>query len=276
MEDDIYVSPYFYDYITQAVEFYQNDNRIAGISLYSPRYNETAKLPFEPLHNNYDVFFNQIPTSWGQLWTPDQWKRFRNWYNVKSNVKISPKNIMIPQNVRRWPETSWKKYFFKYMIEKNKFFVYPYISLSTNFADPGSHIRKRTNTFQVPLSYCGFKKYRFCSLDESSVIYDAFCENIGLYNLFGDQMKNNLTIDLNATKSKESYKRFVLTTKELNFKIIKMYDLSMKPIEDNIIQNIKGCSIFLYDTSVKHQFPGFKERVSLENYFCGWSQRINQ
>lgn len=273
IEDDIYVSPYFYDYATQAKEFYQNDHRIAGISLYSPRYNEIAKLPFEPLHSNYDVFFCQLPSSWGQLWTPNQWKMFRNWYNVKNNLIIGPQNTYIPAYVSRWPETSWKKYFYKYMIEQNKFLVYPYLSFSTNFGDVGTHIKRRLNKFQVPLSYCGLKKYAFCSLDKSSIIYDAFYENIGLCKLF--KIKNNLSVDLYGTKSKTIYKRFVLSTQEMNFKIIKMYNMSMRPIEDNVIQNIRGCSIFLYDTSIQQQFPGFLKRISLKNYFYWWNRYSN-
>lgn len=57
IEDDLYVSPYFYEYAIEAMEFYNEDNIIAGISLYSHRYNETARLPFTPLSDDSDVFF---------------------------------------------------------------------------------------------------------------------------------------------------------------------------------------------------------------------------
>lgn len=267
LEDDIYVSPYFYNFSTQAVEFYQVDHRIAGISLYSPRYNETAGLPFVPLQSNYDIFFSQFPSSWGQLWTPDQWKMFRDWYNTSSNLEIDLLDSSIPQNVKEWPESSWKKYFFKYMITHNKYFVYPYISLSTNFGDIGTHFKNQTNRFQVPLSYHNKERYCFCKLGASNIVYDAFCESLGLYELFSDPIESNLSIDLYATKSTESYKRFVLSTKELDFRILNTYPLSLKPMEDNIIQDIQGCSIYLYDTSVKCKFPVFENRISLKDYF---------
>lgn len=91
------------------------------------------------------------------------------------------------------------------MIEKNKYFVYPYNSFSTKFGDIGTHFKRRSHRFQVPLS---------------------------------------LSVDLYATKKEESYKRYVLTTKKMNYKIINMYDLTMKPIEDNIRHVFKAAVSF--------------------------------
>ncbi|MDF2668785.1 MAG: family 2 glycosyl transferase, partial [Paenibacillus sp.] len=143
LEDDIYVSPDFYSYALQASHYYKNNCRIAGISLYSPRFNETSKLPFEPLQGKYDVFFSQLPTSWGQVWTSRQWGSYTKWYKSQSASSIDNFNHpSIPGSVKRWPSTSWKKYYAKYMLEQNQYFVYPYDSLSTNFGDPGIHFRK--------------------------------------------------------------------------------------------------------------------------------------
>ena len=57
LEDDLYVAPSFYNYTLQAFEFYKGDPKIAGISLYSHAYNETAQFPFRPLSDDSDVFF---------------------------------------------------------------------------------------------------------------------------------------------------------------------------------------------------------------------------
>lgn len=246
LEDDIYVSPLFYDYAKQAARYYWNDEKIAGISLYSPKYNETAKLPFEPLQSRYDVYFGGAPTSWGQLWTPGQWAQFSAWYKNKRNTEIDPDDVTIPPNVRRWKK-SWKQFFYKYMIRENKYFVYPYTSFSTNFADPGTHIKERSLKFQVPLAYGCPKTYNFCSMDRTTVIYDAFFENVNLRRQFARPISKEITIDLWGTKSENSYRRYVLTTKTLPGKVLRTFDGSMLPIEDNVIQDIAGTGITLYD-----------------------------
>ena len=57
LEDDLFVSPYFYDYTQRCFEYYAGDDTIAGISLYSHHYNETANMGFRPLDEDADVFF---------------------------------------------------------------------------------------------------------------------------------------------------------------------------------------------------------------------------
>lgn len=250
LEDDIFVSPFFYSYAIQACSYYRRDPRIAGISLYSPRYNETAKSAFEPLQSRYDVFFGQFPSSWGQLWTPEQWASFADWYSDESNLNIRSDDHHIPPNVRKWSR-SWKKYFYKYMIEQNKYFVYPYISHSTNFADAGIHVKKPTQRYQVTLSYCGERTYEFCRFDDSAVAYDAFCEFTGLSKQFKEPVQTNLSVDLWATKSKDTYSRFVLTTRRLDCKVLATYSSSMIPLEDNVLQKMTGEGIYLYDTQSK-------------------------
>ena len=109
-------------------------------------------MGFRPLDEDADVFFLQIPSSWGQGWTKNQWHGFRKWFEQRQNDSISEAD-KVPPNVVDWPESSWKKYFFAYMIESNKYFVYPRISLSTNFHDPGTHHKKMQTRLQVPLQF---------------------------------------------------------------------------------------------------------------------------
>lgn len=252
LEDDIFVSPFFYSYAGQACSYYRDDPRIAGISLYSPRYNETAKSAFEPLQSRHDVFFGQFPSSWGQLWTPEQWASFAAWYGDGDNLDIRSDDHHIPPNVRKWSR-SWKKYFYKYMIEQNKYFVFPYVSHSTNFADPGIHVKKPTQRYQVTLSYCGERTYALCPLGDSGVVYDAFYEFTGLGKQFKEPVRTNLSVDLWGTKSKDAYSRFVLTTRRLNCKVLATFGSSMIPLEDNVLQNMTGDGIYLYDMQRKQR-----------------------
>ncbi|HDR7631648.1 TPA: glycosyltransferase [Bacillus mycoides] len=264
LEDDIYVAPDFLNYAMQAMLYYKNDENIAGISLYSQNFNETAGLPFEPIQdsNGADAYFMQLPSSWGQLWTPYQWEQFINWYNNNSYNNEAE----IPKNVVKWPETSWKKYFIRYMVEKNKYFVYPYRSLSTNFGDIGQHFWKKNTTFQVTLSRDTEKIYTFCKFEESEAVYDVFCENMYLKKYIDGIGNSELTIDLYGTK--EKYSRYILTTKKLNYVELESYDLSFRPIELNVIENLKGYNIFLYDTTQKNKkVSNGNHVINLIDYF---------
>ena len=74
LEDDLYVSPEFYNYAHKAGNFFCNDERIAGIALFAPIYNEISLTLFNPVNDGFDNYFMQVPCSWGQLWTKNQWE----------------------------------------------------------------------------------------------------------------------------------------------------------------------------------------------------------
>ena len=57
LEDDIVVSPDFYNYSMQTSLRYQNVNDVAGISLYSFETNYQTGCPFVPIKDENDVYF---------------------------------------------------------------------------------------------------------------------------------------------------------------------------------------------------------------------------
>ena len=59
LEDDLIVSPQFYRYGRECIKKYCNEDRVAGISLYSPQWNQNANLPFAAQKGRYDVDFLQ-------------------------------------------------------------------------------------------------------------------------------------------------------------------------------------------------------------------------
>ena len=68
LEDDLYVSDSFYNYAYQAVEYYFEDDNVAGISLYGFQKNWLDwVLRFEPQKNEFDTYFLKIAQSWGQV-----------------------------------------------------------------------------------------------------------------------------------------------------------------------------------------------------------------
>ena len=276
-EDDIVPSPAFFNYMVQAVEFYNDCDDIAGISLYTDLWNQSSEKPFQPLYSKYDVFFRQYAASWGQIWLRKQWAEFKEWY--QENNAAFKEMQGIPKNVSSWGDNSWLKYHIRYCVEKNKYFVYPYQSLSTNFTDIGVHNSYVTTLYQVPMQVDCNKQYLFAKIFETPVIYDAFFENQELAEYLRIP-KGDLCVDIYGDKNNMEGKKYWLTQKEANYKIIKTYGLRVRPQELNIIMEIKGAEIKLYDTEEVQKCP--KEKYLFyrcyDYYFrlthCTWSDLV--
>lgn len=264
LEDDIVISNSFYNYAYTAAEFYWDDDNIAGISLYNFEKNWLKWIyRFEPMKNDYDVYFLKVAQSWGQVWTKKKWSLFKEWYRDNSTFL---KSDDIPEYLNEWPESSWLKYHDRYCIEKNKFFVYPYYSLSTNCSDAGVHATHSVNDYQVELQM-DKKKYNFPFFNKESIIYDEYMNRVflGKYLKIDDK---ELTIDFYGNKREKDRKRYLLTTKNLSYKIIKEFSLSLRPIELSIILNFEGKGIFLYDTFEIGTHKLQKNNIfNLMNYF---------
>lgn len=243
-EDDIIPSPAFYNYMRQAVEFYKEDNNIAGISLYTHLFNVNAKLPFIPSRREGDVYFSSFAQSWGQIWMRKQWKEFEQWYYKLPNG-ICPEERM-PDNVISWPETSWLKYHISYCIQNKKYFVYPYEALATCYTDAGVHSNRHITLFQVPMTYNSNKEYQFVQLEKSEIRYDCFFEREGL-GKYLNLNEEELCVDIYGTK-KSVLQRYWLTTKIAPFFCIRKFSLELRPHEENVCYGEDGNEIFLYDT----------------------------
>lgn len=244
LEDDLVVSPFFYDYAVQALSRYSEADEIAGISLYNHRYNESANFPFEPLQDGYDNYFLQIASSWGQIWNRRQWSGFRSWLKEAGNPNWDDH---IPTAVKNWPNTSWKKDFIAYLVARGMSFVYPRVSLTTNFGDAGTH-HDNTNRFQVPLAM-GERPYRFSSPKESLAVYDAHCEirTDVLKRLVPRLRPYDFECDLYGTKDLNFVRPpYVLSSKQghsmPSFRPVPgiSFGLKMKPMEQNMISDVPG------------------------------------
>jgi hypothetical protein len=239
LEEDIYVSRNYYDYATKAINFYAEDEKIAGISLYSYSYFESAGIPFSYLFDGNDVCFMQVPSSWGEVWTKKQWSNFKNYYAQKPEIKEEDK---LPEKVKTWPESSWKKYFYKYMVEKDLFFVYPLVAFSTNFGDVGTHYLSQTQSCQVELEcFPNLEGYKFVSFSSSNNKYDAYFELLASSLIaFGVDIDEDSCVDLMGYKPLNLFdNKYTLSTKKCN-KLIDGYEFAMIPLAMNVIHKIKG------------------------------------
>ncbi|MFQ8706075.1 MAG: hypothetical protein ACLR9T_08425 [Thomasclavelia sp.] len=249
LEDDITVSRYFYNYAKQAVYRYSDNKKIAGISLYKHLTHPKMLRPFEPSNNGFDTFFMQYAQSWGQCWTKAMWDGFKNWYINNPEIMVDSKT---PAYIVNWNAQSWLKYYIKYTIEKNMFYVYPYVSLTTNHSDVGEHCNLSNNDFQVPLQE-GNILYRFPNLDEG-IKYDAFFERMDIDKEIFCEIEGSKLIDLYGSRSDYSGYEYLISTKNLPYQIVKKIELKYRPHEKNCFSPSTGEGIYIYNLSKKDKY----------------------
>lgn len=260
LEDDIYVAPSFFYYAKQCVEKYHDNPKIAGISLYKHSLNYTCKLPFMQTYTDSDVFFMKTAVSWGQVWMRDQWFAFKEWYaKHDEEFDILPH---LPSCICSWPRSSWLKYHIKYCIETDKYFVFPYTSLTTCFCDLGTHaVKKQTHTQAIMLN--GSKKVFNLN---PIVYYDGFCEAEAIYSHL-NMTETDLCVDFYGEKGNRMKCRYWLTQEKLPYMVIKSYALDFKPWEQNILNDLEGSEIFLYDITRQSTVPSNKQLEINRNYY---------
>lgn len=225
LEDDLCVSAYFYEYACRALEFSSDRDNIGGVSLYTHKFDVFRRVPFEPAEDGYDNWYLQLASSWGQAWTDDQWNGFRKWLDINDGRDLHGAGI--PDAAAEWNEKSWLKYAIKYLCETDKVFMYPRISHTTNFSDMGEHTRKTVTDLQVTLAGKMHREYLFSSVEESGAVYDAFFDN-------------------KQIKSPDRIYSFV----PMPYRLIRTYGLILRPWEMNVINNVGGEGIFVYDRSM--------------------------
>lgn len=263
LEDDIYFSESMYAYGYNAAKFYDGVEQIAGISLYGYQGNwQNWAYRFEPFNAGYDAYFMRLGQSWGEVTTRKQWLAFKEWF--KKNPDFIRDDINV-SSVNRWPESSWLKYYHRYCLLENKFFVYPYVSVVSNSNGVGIHNFKSCNDFQVELQG-KVREYRFQKFDYSdkdTIIYDEYMNPLWLKHYI-DIDENELSIDFWCTKEKAKLSKFTLTAGYYGKKYIKSYSLSLHPIELSVLNDVEGKGIYLYET--KNMLKKKPKLYNLMNY----------
>ncbi|NLG02821.1 MAG: glycosyltransferase family 2 protein [Clostridia bacterium] len=254
LEDDLYVSPAFYLYARKALDFTEQMDQIAGVSLYNHLFNVHTREPFSALEDGFSNWYMQFASSWGQAWTCEQWLKFKSWLLSRENDEQFD-DPRIPHNVASWSDHSWLKYFIKYMIENDLYFLYPRISLTTNFFDEGQHAKKAVTDLQVPLAGRKQRAYHFSSLEQSEAVYDAFFENSKLEQKMKEflQTEELCVIDLYGYKTQKS--RYLLSGACKPYQVLARFGCRLRPMDANIYEETEGDYFFLYDTSVQGKKP---------------------
>lgn len=246
LEDDITVAQNFYNYSRSCVEYYGEEKKIAGISLYKHCFNVDAGAFFEPSFNGSDVFLMQYAQSWGQCWTKRMWKEFREWYSKNENIFDINDNYGLyhfPPNIATWSQQSWLKYHIAYLVVEDLLFVYPHVSVTTNHTELGQHNRHSSSDYQVMLPQ-GVFQYRLQSIDEM-IKYDAFFERLEM-EIPGFTDKQ-VIVDLYGRKYIFRDADILVSTSIHPYKIIDKWKLKLRPHEMNCSLREKGTDIFVYD-----------------------------
>lgn len=247
-EDDIFAAESYYQYGKRCIEFYGENENIAGIALYSHAWNQNANFPFEPIKNQYDTYFMQYAPSWGQIWLKNPWMDFIEWYHDNEGFFDLPPNENVPAILYSWGKNSWLKYHIAYCAIKQKYFVYPYCSYSTDFTEKGTHFIQNIARFQVNLIQGKIEEFHLAPFDKAAICYNAFFENEQIASDY--QSKNmQVKIDLYGCQSVAQNNGLVLTTQSLPYEILDEFALQLRPLDLNVLMKIRGKGIFLYDTS---------------------------
>lgn len=242
LEDDLMVSPGFYNYAHKANAFYTDDSKIAGVSLYSYPCEESNFYPFYPIKDDSGVHFIQVASSWGQSWTKNQWADFKSWITEYPLGKES----LLPDYILKWGSNSWKKLFINYLIDTDRYFVFPNISYSTNFEEEGTHASD-TGLFQVRLNL-GDSETRLKKFQDSNAIYDTYFElkSDCLKKLCESMKGYDFDVDLYGEKALESIDSGLVLTSRRGRNPIISFGAKMRPLLQNILFNIQGKEIGLF------------------------------
>ncbi|MDY5657202.1 MAG: glycosyltransferase [Prevotella sp.] len=236
LEDDLEVTPSFYRFAKQAAMFYDDCQAIGGISIYAYRMEEITHTEFHPYYEGYDCYLLQWASSWGQLWTRKQWKAFREWYSDDKDIS----HLHLPEALRRWVN-SWKKYYIAYLVENDKYFVFPFFSHVYNGNKaPGEHYKERVGEV-LTSSTLDFSKRDYHFIPYSEVIhkYDVFFQHKPIeLNVNGQLLE--CEFDLFGHKCQVD-SPYIITSKDCSkAKVIKSFDAGMLPLEENILTGKEG------------------------------------
>ncbi|KAJ8765262.1 hypothetical protein K2173_011959 [Erythroxylum novogranatense] len=222
VEDDLEVSPVFYQFVRALISnYYYNVSNFSpsvyGVSLQRPRFVPGKHGNKIKLDNGTQLFLYQLVGTWGQILFPRPWKEFRLWYDIHKAKGIKPflDGMVTTGWYKRMGERIWTPWFIKFIHSRGYFNIYTNFeherALSVSHRDAGVNYGKNvgpdsqlidSSYFDLscpekqPLS--NLKWYDFCfrevhpgrvirSLDElGSVLVSVQSQKaVFLVNLFG-------------------------------------------------------------------------------------------
>lgn len=266
LEDDFYISPAFYKYAQQALDYYIDAEEIALLPLYALQLNGFTHQPFQPILDSADVFFAQVGWFKGVAVTAQQWNNFIEWLENKP-TGFDPS---IPQIWAVLGPEEWFPLFSSYLVDTQRYFVFPRQSLITDFSDAGMHFEEETNLYQTNL-LLESKVFNFQKLGESLAVYDAFLELLPecINHLKPELAEYDYVVDLNASKQAHQLDAEYVITARPTRKTIMEFSTRMKPTEANVLHNIEGKGIVLTKTNDLRWDRRAEWKIKVQRYRAG-------
>lgn len=261
LEDDLYVGQSFYDYAQQALDFFEHEPHVSGISLSALWFHGFTQLPFTPFLDDGDNFYMQIAWYQGQAYTAAQWQHFRGWL-AQDKGGLLPKGVMHPM-FGRFPKTDWFPLKTRYLVETGRFYAFPRESLTVNFGEMGTHFSEPTSFFQVPLQERKSTWY-FQPFDDCTAVYDSWQELLPgrAKRLVPELGQFDFVTDFYGQRDKTAVPAEYVLTTQPSARPHKSWGLVMRPPVANLIHHIKGNGIHL--TKPEHVDPRWQTRLAAD------------
>lgn len=156
LEDDIVTSPYFLNFMNEALDFYKDDKRIYSIS----GYNFPIKIPKSYHHK---VYISPRPSSWGWGTWKDRWEKvdwrisdYDNFINNKEEIKkFNLGGNDLTRMLKRQMSGEINSWAIRWTYAHYKvcgYCLFPIMSLAKNIGADSSGVHtKKTNKYSVDI-----------------------------------------------------------------------------------------------------------------------------
>ena len=126
VEDDQYLSKYFYKFACSVLQFYSEELSIFFFSLFSHSKNGFLNIPFYPIQEDSDIFFMQLGFTQGLIISKNQWLPYKDWLENSGKTKVTLNDPFHPFLFRLDKKgNEWFQTVSKYLFLTNKFIAFP-------------------------------------------------------------------------------------------------------------------------------------------------------
>ena len=123
VEDDLLLLPGWDTWYRLALRRLASNDLLDSASMYRYSIDEENSIPLDLVSG--DEYSSQYGSSWGQIWTRQNWNRFKIW--LKENEQSYYPTL--PKFINNWSISSWKKHYLAYLIDVGLYCLYPPESL---------------------------------------------------------------------------------------------------------------------------------------------------
>lgn len=166
LEDDLEVSPAFYQWLRVARAAYAQDTDVGAFTLQRstlrPRQIKGVASGSLSISNEHPVFKYKLLGTWGFAPQRDQWVEFRKWFEEKRAKGEKPyvdglvtTEWYKRQEVNGFAPTMWSQWWIKFVDEKGYFTVTAHLpdgtTLASNWREPGMHYSRGSPKVDFPI-----------------------------------------------------------------------------------------------------------------------------